>query len=97
MSDATRRALAPGWRVEVGDFHHWEPQARDLPFDLLTAAQAWRWVDRELATKQAERLLRKGVWLACHLRPPSKSTDTPLRRETDAIYDEQEDAAGCAA
>jgi SAM-dependent methyltransferase len=92
--DADMAALAakhleglPEWRVDVNDFERWEPRAKDLPFDLVTAAQAWHWADRDQATKQAERLLRKGGWLAIFGHRPNPP-DTPLRREIDAIYDE---------
>lgn len=75
-----------GWRVDVSDFERWQPRPEDLPFDLIAAAQAWHWFDRESATKQAERLLRKGGWLAIFGHRPDPP-DTPLRREVDAIYD----------
>jgi SAM-dependent methyltransferase len=77
----------PGWRIEVDDFERWDPRPDDLPFNLITVAQAWHWIDRERGTKQAERLLRKGGWLAVFGNVP-KPRDTALRREIDAIYQE---------
>lgn len=76
----------PGWRVEVSDFEDWQPQAGEK-FDLITVAQAWHWIDRERGTRQAERLLRSGGWLAIFGHDP-EFEDTPLRRTIDAIYEE---------
>lgn len=84
---AEKLAPFPGWRIDVADFEDWQPQADDLPFDLVTAAQAWHWVDRERGTRQAERLLRPGGWLAIFGHTPNPP-DTPLRRTIDAIHDE---------
>jgi SAM-dependent methyltransferase len=84
---ATRNLAAhPGWRVDISDFEDWEPGDEE-PFDLVTCAQAWHWIDRERGTRQAERLLRPGGWLALIGRPPNHP-DTPLWREIDAIYEE---------
>jgi SAM-dependent methyltransferase len=62
----------------------WEPPVGEI-FDLVTCAQAWHWIDRERGTRQAERLLRSGGWLAIFGRRPDEA-DTPLRRQIDAAY-----------
>ena len=88
MARVARRKLAeyPAWRVEISDFEPWEPAAGEQ-FDLVSCAQAWHWVDRERGTSQAERLLRRGGWLAIFGHVPNPP-DTPLRHRIDAIYEE---------
>lgn len=75
-----------GWRVEVSDFEEWQPKASES-FDLITVAQAWHWIDHERGARQAERLLRRGGWLAIFGHDP-EFEDSPLRRTIDAIYEE---------
>ena len=86
MAGVARRKLAryPGWLVVVSDFESWSPDG-DETFDLVTCAQAWHWLDRERATKEAESLLRQDGWLAI-VDVSSAYRDTPLRREIDAAY-----------
>jgi hypothetical protein len=66
MAELARVNLASfvGWRVDVTDFESWEPRSGDLPVDLVTAAQAWHWVDSKKGPKQAGRMLRTGGLLA---------------------------------
>jgi SAM-dependent methyltransferase len=89
MARIAAEKLGPfaGWRVDVADFEDWQPRPGDPPFDLVTAAQAWHWIDRERGTRQAERLLRPGGWLAI-FGHRMNAPDTPLRRAIDAIHDE---------
>ncbi|HKP18865.1 MAG TPA: class I SAM-dependent methyltransferase [Gaiellaceae bacterium] len=89
MAEIASEKLAPfqGWRIDVSDFEDWQPRRSDLPVDLVTAAQAWHWIDRERGARQAERVLRRGGWLAIFGHRPSRR-DTPLRRAIDAIHEE---------
>lgn len=88
MAAVARKKLEdfPGWRVEVSDFEDWQPKT-DEKFDLITVAQAWHWINQELGTQQAERLLRSGGWLAIFGHDPV-FVDSPMRRAFDAVYDE---------
>jgi SAM-dependent methyltransferase len=87
MARVALRNLAayPGWRVDVADFEEWQPRADDPLFDLVTAAQAWHWIDRDRGTAQAERLLRPGGWLALFAHEP-EFENSPLRVAIDEIY-----------
>jgi SAM-dependent methyltransferase len=51
-------ARAKGLEVEVAAFERWEPAGR--AFDLLTAAQAWHWVDPVAGPERAAAALRPG-------------------------------------
>ena len=53
MADVARRH---GVTVEVGVFEDWDPAGRT--FDLVTAGQAWHWLDMPAATAKAASLLR---------------------------------------
>lgn len=55
-------ARGHGLRVEVGRFEDWDDAGRS--FDLITSAQAWHWIDPELAAPKAARLLSPGGELA---------------------------------
>jgi SAM-dependent methyltransferase len=44
--------------VEVSSFEAWDPAGRT--FDLVVAAQAWHWLDLDIATPKAASLLRPG-------------------------------------
>jgi SAM-dependent methyltransferase len=87
MAEIARRKLErfSSWRVDISDFEEWQPKLGETPFDLITVAQAWHWIDRERGTKQAERLLRSGGWLAIFGHRPNPP-DTPLRRDIDTAY-----------
>jgi len=83
---ATRNLAAyQGWRVDVSEFEDWQPRVDDGPFDLVTVAQAWHWIDRDRGTRAAARLLRRNGWLAIFAYEPDFE-DTPLREAIDAIY-----------
>jgi SAM-dependent methyltransferase len=66
MADVARRSLAgrAGWRIDVSGFEAWEAQPHDPPFDLVTSAQAWHWIDPDVRMHKAHGLLRPGGWLA---------------------------------
>ena len=51
-----------GIRVEVAPFEGWDPAGRQ--FDLVTCAQAWHWLDQEVAPAKAASLLGDGGRLA---------------------------------
>jgi SAM-dependent methyltransferase len=55
-------ARAHGLAVEVGRFEDWDDAGRR--FDLITAAQAWHWVDPQVGAEKAARLLNPGGELA---------------------------------
>lgn len=51
-------ALRHGIDVAVATFESWDPPAE--PFDLVSAAQSWHWVDPAIGLAKAGRLLRPG-------------------------------------
>ena len=59
MAAVARRS---GVTVEIGHFESWEPAGRT--FDLLTAAQAWHWVDPQRGAAKAAEAVRDGGRLA---------------------------------
>ncbi|HMG41993.1 MAG TPA: class I SAM-dependent methyltransferase [Acidimicrobiales bacterium] len=89
MAALAARHLAPypGWRVDVSDFEWWRPADGDAPADLITAAQAWHWVQPEVGLWRAHRLLRPGGRIAVFWNL-ADGDDRPVRREIDAVYDE---------
>lgn len=62
MAEVLRSKQLPGVEVVVSRFEEWagEPGA----FDLVYAAQAWHWVDRDTGMTKALELLRPGGALA---------------------------------
>ena len=59
MADVARRK---GIAVEVSDFERWD--ARDRRFDLVVSAQAWHWMDPDVAPAKAADTLWPGGRLA---------------------------------
>ena len=55
-------ARGHGLAVEVGRFEEWDDAGRR--FDLVTAGQAWHWIDPEVAAPKIVRLLAPGGELA---------------------------------
>ena len=51
-------ARANGCEVEAGTIEEWDPHGRH--FDLLTAGQAWHWVDPDKGAQKAATVLRAG-------------------------------------
>jgi SAM-dependent methyltransferase len=51
-------AQAKGLAVEVATFEQWDPAERR--FDLVSAAQAWHWIDPDAGAAKAARLLDGG-------------------------------------
>ena len=89
-------ARAKGLEVEVATFEAWDPA--DRRFDLITAAQAWHWVDPAVgATKAAEVLDDGGAvgvfWnlgdpppeLAARLRPIYRQLEPALARDATSL------------
>jgi SAM-dependent methyltransferase len=76
---ARRRGVA----VEEGTIEEWDPGARR--FDLLTAGQAWHWVDPQRGPARAAVILRPGghVGLFWNQARP----DVSVRAALDAAYD----------
>jgi SAM-dependent methyltransferase len=86
MAAVARRNLArfPTWSVATGDF---EDYRADGPFDLLTSAQAWHWLDPQQRFQQAARLLALGGWLALFWNRTADDSSA-VRRNVDAVYRE---------
>ena len=75
------------WRIDVCDFESWTPQPGDVPFDLVTCAQAWHWLDPDIRIRRAHDLLRPGGWLALWWNRPAERAHH-LDDRLDAIYAE---------
>jgi len=55
-------ARAKGLEVEIASFEEW--QARGRRFDLVTAAQAWHWIEPHAGAMRAQDVLREGGRIA---------------------------------
>jgi SAM-dependent methyltransferase len=79
MAAVARRRGVP---VEEGTIEEWDPGARR--FDLLTAGQAWHWVDPTRGTARAAVILRPGgrIGLFWNQAQP----DPSVRPALDAAY-----------
>jgi SAM-dependent methyltransferase len=88
MAAVARRHLAgyAGWRVEVSDFESWEPRSVEQPFDVVTSAQAWHWLDPAVRFRKAYQLLRPGGWLARWWNRPGDDS-SPISQAMAAVYD----------
>ncbi len=88
MAALARANLAPwpGWRVDGAGFEDWVPGPGDTPADLVTAAQAWHWIDPAVRLHKAHAVLRPGGWLALFWNTPDADDDSPLRYAVDAVY-----------
>ena len=71
--DARMAAIAEshGLRVDVSGFEAWDGVG---PFDLITSAQAWHWIDPTVGYHKAHQLLRPGgrlalIWNSYHYDP----------------------------
>ena len=73
-----------GLAVEVATFEAWEPAGRT--FEIVTAAQAWHWVDPKLGPAKAANILEHGGLLApiWNYRWPA---DLPQLERFRAIYE----------
>jgi SAM-dependent methyltransferase len=89
MAAIAQLMLAPHrrWRVDVSEFEKWEPHADDLPFDLVTSAQAWHWLDPAVRFHKVYELLGSGGWLALWWNRPDDD-HSHQRRAIDRIYAE---------
>ena len=74
--------------VITSSFEGWEP-SRDVTFDLVYAATAWKWVDPEVKYAKAAALLAQGghaaVWNAGHALPAGFD---PFFTGIQQVYDE---------
>jgi SAM-dependent methyltransferase len=87
MATVAERRLGgyPDWKVTVADFEDWEPSPSEVPFDLVTCAQAWHWLDPEVRLVKAHTLLRSDGTLALWWNRPAEE-DSPLRLVMDRLY-----------
>src|SRR5688572_11902991 len=53
-----------GVTVDVSPFESWTPPSGSPPFDVVTAAQSWHWVDPVAGPAKAASVLRPGGRLA---------------------------------
>lgn len=81
MAQILEEKMLPGVGVVVTTFEDWAGD--DGTLDLIYAAQAWHWVDSEVAYEKAIRLLRPGGVLAL-------MWNVPLDRYAmfDSVYEE---------
>jgi len=90
MAELARASLAdrPGWRIDVSGFEAWDTRPDDPPFDLVTSAQAWHWIDPDVRMHKAHGLLRPGGWLALfwNTHPDDQPGAADVHRELDAVY-----------
>lgn len=89
MAGVARRSLAVrrGWRIDVSGFEAWEPRPGDTPFDLITCAQAWHWLDPDVRLHRAHALLRPGGWLALFWNTHDEDQPaTALQQAIDGVY-----------
>jgi SAM-dependent methyltransferase len=86
-------ARAKGLDVEVATFEQWDPRGRR--FDLVTAAQAWHWIDPRAGAAKAAQLLDDGggVGVFWNLGDPPPELAARLR----PIYVRLEPALGRAS
>jgi SAM-dependent methyltransferase len=91
LAEQARAALAP-WpqaSVEVANVEDWTPDAspHDLPaFDLAVCAQAFHWIDPDLALPRIADALRPGGTLAL-VWNLDRSQDLPVYAATTPVYD----------
>jgi SAM-dependent methyltransferase len=74
-----------GWTVVVTDFERFQLPEGVPPFDLITCAQAWHWLDPDLRFRRSSALLRPGGRLALWWNRPDQD-DSALRRRIDRVY-----------
>jgi SAM-dependent methyltransferase len=90
MAEVARRSLAdtPGWRIDVSGFEAWDAGPDDPPFDLVTSAQAWHWLDPDVRMHKAHGLLRPGGWLALfwNTHPDDQADAAEVQRALDDVY-----------
>ena len=87
MAEVARRR---GLDVEVAPFEEWDSAGRR--FDLVIAAQAWHWLDPEVAPARAADVLRPGGVLAPFWNLGTH--DEALRERLDRVYAELGPARG---
>jgi SAM-dependent methyltransferase len=87
MAKIARRSLDSysQWRVDVSSFEEWPWAPGDKPFDLVTSAQAWHWLDPAVRFGKAYQVLRPGGWLARWWNRPDDD-DAPISQAIEAVY-----------
>jgi len=93
LAEQARAALAPWPRasVEVADIETWRLEGSSQPglppaFDLAVCAQAFHWIDPELALPRIADALRPGARLAL-VWNLDRSQDLPVYAATTPIYE----------
>lgn len=91
LADQARAALAPYPRasVEVANVEEWSPRSspHDLPlFDLAVCAQAFHWIDPDLALPRIAAALRPGAKLAL-VWNLDRSQSLPIYAATTPVYE----------
>jgi SAM-dependent methyltransferase len=75
-------ARGHGILVEVAAFEIWDDAGRQ--FDLLTCGAAWHWIDPELGTAKAARLMKRGGTVARFWN--YEVPDEPAASALEAVY-----------
>jgi SAM-dependent methyltransferase len=75
-------ARAKGLEVEVAPFERWDPAGRT--FDLVTAAQAWHWIEPRRGSPKAAAVLRGGGSVALFWN--TGDPEPTLRERLDPVY-----------
>ena len=86
------KARRHGIRVEVAPFESWESNSRT--FDLVTAGQAWHWVDPEVAPHKAADVLEADGRIAVfwnHSRPHDPDLEKALHEASSRHGDDRFD------
>jgi SAM-dependent methyltransferase len=89
------KARGHGILVEVSPFESWRANGRT--FDLVTAAQAWHWVDPDVAPQKAADVLREDGRIAVfwnHSRPHDFDLEQALQEAAARHGDDRFDGPG---
>jgi len=84
MADVLR-GNAPAAEVVVSGFEEWPGPASGRGFDLAVSAQAWHWIDHDVAIPRLARLLRPGGAMAVMANIP-RDGGFDLHAELEPVY-----------